>query len=313
MNLRRVIPAVAGALGATALANRSLAATAGPLPPALAGREHTYRWRGFDVSYTEVGEPDAPDVLLLHGIHAAASAQEFDRIVDALAEDYHVVAPDLPGFGRSDRPAVTYTAELYRSFVADFAAEVTDRPTVIASSLTGAYAVSAARQDPDLFDRLVLVCPTANTGARRPGLRSLFRTPVVGTALFNLLTSKPSLRWFNGRDAYFSANGFDEATVDYQWRTAHQQNARFAPASFVGGFLDPDVDLGEELTAVDVPVTLVWGRDATYTPLALGRSLAEEADTRLVVFDRARLLPHAEHPKEFVASLDEELPLLEHE
>jgi pimeloyl-ACP methyl ester carboxylesterase len=47
-------------------------------------------------------------------------------------------------------------------------------------------------------------------------------------------------------------------------------------------------------------VTLVWGRDADIVPLEKGRELAEAADARLVVFDDALLLPHYEHPGEFV-------------
>lgn len=304
MRLRRLIGGLAATVGTAAVANRALSRRAGSLPPALVGTQQSYRWRGFDVSYTETGDPADPDVLLLHGVHAAASSQEFDRVVDELAEDHHVLAPDLPGFGRSDRPPVTYTAALYEAFVRDFATDLTEDAVCVATSLTAAFAVEAATEVD--FARLVLVCPTSDTGPERPWLRRLFRAPLVGTSLFNLLASRPSVRWFDRHEGYY--DGPDQATVDYQWRTAHQPGARFAPASFVSGLLDVDVELGSRLAALDVPVTLVWGREATMPPLAVGRALAEQADTRLVVIDGARLLPHAEHPQEFLTAVAPDLP-----
>lgn len=312
MKLRTLLGGAAVGLGAAAGVDRTLRDRAGPLPPALVGAQRSFHWRGFEVSYTEAGVEDAPDVLLLHGLHAAASSREFEGVFDALADAYHVLAPDLPGFGRSDRPPATYTAALYEAFVTDFVREVTDRPVVVASSVTGAYATRAAAEGAAV-ERLVLVCPTDDVGRRRPLLRAAVRAPVVGSALFDLLASKPAIRLYNDREGYYRPSGYDEATVDYQWRTAHQRGARYAPASFVGGFLTPDVDLGETLADLAVPVTLVWGREATRTPLAVGRALAERADCRLVVVDDARLLPHDEHPAEFLQGIEAELPRLEDE
>ncbi|WP_158056365.1 alpha/beta fold hydrolase [Halorussus halophilus] len=306
MKLRRAITATVGGLGAAALGNKLLAWKAGKLSPPLEGEQRTYRWRGFDIAYTEAGDPDDPDLLLLHGVHAAASNKEFDQIFRQLSKTHHVIAPDLPGFGRSDRPPLTYSASLYTAFVTDFAEDLTDDAACVASSLAGSYA-ALAQQQSEVFSRLVLVCPTADTGTRRLWLRSVMRSPLVGQTLFNLLTSKRSLHWFDNRDAYSDEAGYTERDVDFQWETSHQPGARYAPASFVSGYLDPDVDLGAELARVDVPVTIVWGRDATVTPLEEGEKLAEAADTKLVVFDEARLLPHAEHPGPFLEVLLDEL------
>ncbi|UPV74210.1 alpha/beta hydrolase [Halorussus limi] len=306
MKLRKLAAGVAGGLGAAALGNRLLSWKSGDLRPALEGDQRTYRWRGFDVAYTEAGDPDDPDVLLLHGVHAAASNKEFDQIFDQLAKTHHVVAPDLPGFGRSDRPPLTYSAALYTAFVTDFAEDMTDDATCVATSLSGAYATLAQHQS-GAFSRLVLVAPTGDTGPRRTWLRSVFRSPVLGQGLFNLLTSKRSLHFFDNREAYSTEASYTERDVDYQWETSHQPGARFAPASFVSGYLDPDVDLGEELARLDVPVTIIWGRDATVSPLEKGEQLAERADAKLVVFDEAKLLPHAEHPGPFLDVLLDEL------
>jgi len=298
MRVRSIGGGLLGATGLTVVANHLLSRRAGDLEVPF-GTEGTYRWRGFDVSYAEAGNPENPDVLLLHGVNAAGSNQEFARVAEKLAREYHVVAPDLPGFGRSDRPLITYSSALYESFVADFAREVTDRPVCVASSLSGAYAVAAAREG-TTFDEFVLVCPTATTmGERRVWLRSLLRSPVVGETLFNLLASYPSLRYFEADHGLYDPESVGSEYVAYKHRTTHQPGARFAPASFVSGFLDSTVDLDGVLADLDIPVTLVWGADTEITPLEDGRELADAVDARLVVIEDALLLPHVEHPTEF--------------
>jgi pimeloyl-ACP methyl ester carboxylesterase len=299
MKLRKLLAAGVGALGATAIANYALGRLAGEFDPILSGDHDTWRWRGFDVGYDEAGDPEDPDLVLLHGIHAAAANDEFHAVWERLAEDHHVIAPDLPGFGHADRPSLSYSASLYETFVRDFLADVPDsEPGVVASSLTGAYAASAAEDV--ALDRLVLICPTEETmGDRTAWKHGLLRSPVVGQGLFNLLVSKPALRYFHEDHGYADIANLSPAVLDYEWLSAHQPGARFAPAAFVAGYLEPDWDLVEAVADVDAPVELVWGADAEHPPLAAGRGLAERGDAGLTVFDRARLLPHVEHPEAF--------------
>jgi pimeloyl-ACP methyl ester carboxylesterase len=58
---------------------------------------------GFKVFYREAGAPPAPKLLLLHGFPSASHM--FRDLMPQLCDRFHVVAPDLPGFGRSDMPA----------------------------------------------------------------------------------------------------------------------------------------------------------------------------------------------------------------
>lgn len=60
---------------------------------------------GFEVFYREAGQEDAPTVLLLHGF--PSSSHMFRDLIPLLADSYHVVAPDLPGFGQSALPALS--------------------------------------------------------------------------------------------------------------------------------------------------------------------------------------------------------------
>ncbi len=307
MKLRNLLGVAAGTVGATALANRLLTARAGAYEPGLHGDQGTYRWRGFDIAYTEVGDPTDQDLVLLHGLHVAASNHEFRNVVETLGEDYHVIAPDLPGFGHSERPPLLYSASLYVTFVGDLLADLTDEPPiVVATSLTGSYAAIAAR-DVDLAE-LLLVCPTDSTErGRRLWVRSLLRAPLVGQAAFNALASKLAIRQFHTPHDYANSSTLTSDVVDYEWMSAHQPGARFAPASLVSGYLYPEDDLGDVLGDLDVPITLLWGREADRPPLSQGRVWADTANARLVVFDDAKRLPHVEHADTFVETLQRDV------
>src|SRR5205807_6129781 len=76
---------------------------------------------GLEIFYREAGPPDAPTVLLLHGF--PSSSHMFRNLIPILAERYHVVAPDLPGFGFSeapDRKRFRYTFERLAQVIGSF-------------------------------------------------------------------------------------------------------------------------------------------------------------------------------------------------
>ncbi|WP_266180829.1 alpha/beta fold hydrolase [Dyella humicola] len=58
---------------------------------------------GFNVFYREAGSPSKPKLLLLHGF--PSSSHMFRDLIPLLSDQFHIVAPDLPGFGLSDRPS----------------------------------------------------------------------------------------------------------------------------------------------------------------------------------------------------------------
>jgi uncharacterized peroxidase-related enzyme len=60
---------------------------------------------GLEIFYREAGSPKKPTVLLMHGF--PTSSHMFRELIPALASDYHVIAPDYPGFGQSSAPDVT--------------------------------------------------------------------------------------------------------------------------------------------------------------------------------------------------------------
>ena len=75
-----------------------------PQAPATNVLHRTVKIDNLDIFYREAGPKNAPPVLLLHGF--PTSSHMFRNLIPALAEKYHVVAPDYPGFGNSSAPSV---------------------------------------------------------------------------------------------------------------------------------------------------------------------------------------------------------------
>src|SRR5215469_8648538 len=127
--------ATAGTLGALALANKLSDLGVGEPPATLDGEQRTYQWRYGNIAYTVKGH-DEP-LVLIHGIYAGASSHEFSRIFDQLARWFRVYSLDLLGFGRSDRPAITYTPAVFEDLIEDFVRQVVggvDHPASIMAS-----------------------------------------------------------------------------------------------------------------------------------------------------------------------------------
>src|SRR5678809_257726 len=64
----------------------------------------TLNVEGLEIFYREAGPRDAPTVMLLHGF--PSSSHMFRNLIPMLADKYHVVAPDFPGYGESSAPSV---------------------------------------------------------------------------------------------------------------------------------------------------------------------------------------------------------------
>lgn len=294
-----------GVAGGMALFNAIQGRQAGPLMSEVPGETRYWPTRLGSVFYKTSG--DGPPLVILHGFHAGASSYEMRRQVGPLAGRFRVYAPDWLGFGLSDRPAIRYTAQVYIDLLEGFIRDVVREPAhVIASSLAGAYVIDVAARVPDLFRRLLLIAPTGLThlvsapDEVQAGLRHLVASPLLGTAAFNLLARRPSLRYYLAQQAYSNPACISGATIDAYYATTHQPGARHAPASFISGALNRSVK--SSWPQVTHPTLLVWGRDATSTPVTDAEAfLALRPEARLEIFDHARLLPNDEHADRFNA------------
>ncbi len=289
-------------LGAAAAFNAFARKGVDQLTNLIGGEEGGFEWRDRRIAFTKRGE--GPAVLLVHGIHPAAWSYEWRNNVDALAHGNTVYTIDLLGFGRSDRPAIRYSARLYISLISDFVSRVIDAPCVlVASSLSGAYAIVLAARDPHRFPAVALIAPSGLVRQNEPvGLggeagRLAVETPIAGTAMFNALVSRPSLRR-SLRSSYANDALVTRELVEIYYATSHQRGARHAPAAFLSGHLN--IDVRNALRRLTQPALLVWGEQGSIAPVEEFRGFRElKRDFEISVLSPAGDLPHDERAEDF--------------
>ena len=306
----RPLAAGAGLTGALAAFNRSVGN--GPEPAnALGGTVRRWDWRGHGIFSTELGS--GPPILLVHGIHPGASSYEYRNLFPLLAAQHRVVAFDLLGCGLSDRPNLGYSADLFTELVSDALVEAfgSQSATVVGTSLGAAFAIRVAARANQRVAGVVAICPTGLGGVfdRSPNgaqvaLTGTVRTPVLGEALFNGFTSRPSIRYFLGRRTYADAASVTPEIIDHYYAVAHQPGARYVPAHFLGGMLN--CNIAQDLPFVDAPILVAWGEQASsFSPLAnAGEFLKLAQNAKLVTFANSGLLPHEEEPEAMCAAIE---------
>jgi pimeloyl-ACP methyl ester carboxylesterase/putative sterol carrier protein len=114
------------------------------------------RAAGLRTAYLEAGE--GPPVVLLHGLGATNSSM-LPTMWD-LARDHRVLAPDLPGFGESDKPLRSYNALFFARWLVDFLKKTeVERAFLIGNSMGGRIAIEAGLRFPERVERMVLLAP----------------------------------------------------------------------------------------------------------------------------------------------------------
>ncbi len=296
---RKAAAASGAAFGLAALYNAATARDSQPLENVLGGEDEEIRWRGHRLSYTRHGA--GSPVLLLHGIYAGASSLEWRHTVRSLAERHEVFAVDLLGFGRSDRPDLRYSPALIQSMIAELADQLGGGASaVVASSLTAAHVVASAVRNPRVFTALALVGPTGvsqlRDGASTPRIAagSSLDVPVLGSTLYNALTSSASVRYFL-EQVYSDDRLVTDDLVESYVASARQPGGRHAVKAFVSGRLN--VDIRASLKRLHQPVLLIWGEQASQNSVEHAhafRVLAPAAQFLLV--PNAGDLPQDERP-----------------
>ena len=295
------------AVGIPALANALIARRNRKLDGTGWGRRRRYAWKLGEIAFQQAG--DGAPIVLVHSFGPGYDSEQWHDAGLAIAERHRVFAPDLLGWGHSDKPAVRYDGELYIQALRDFLEEVVrERATVIGVGLTASYAVQVAVDYPELVAGLGLVCPIGlGPDTDEPDLTDALtnralRLPLVGTTTLNLYTSRAAIARHLRREVYFAADRLDTGRVEHHYRSSHQPGSHLALAAQLSGYLNHAVE--SSLPRLDQPVWLAWGRASTSPPVeAADLWLSRLPGAGLDVFDSAGRLPHLEVPRVFADRL----------
>ncbi|MFO8041021.1 MAG: alpha/beta fold hydrolase [Sodalinema sp.] len=225
-----------------------------------------WTWRDRPVYYVHAGQsPNAsrPPLLLVHGF--GASTDHWRKTIEGLQDEFEIWAIDLLGFGRSGKPPLAYSGELWRDQLHDFIQEVIGQPVVLAGNSLGGYVcLCVAAQKPESARGLVLLNsagPFSDTQPRQPSRfsRMLRRFALQDWVAFLIFqnTRRRSVIRKTLEKVYVDKSAVTDRLVEEIYRPSCDRGAAKVFASVFKTPRGATVD--ELLSQLNKPLLMVWG------------------------------------------------------
>jgi pimeloyl-ACP methyl ester carboxylesterase len=249
-----------------------------------------------------------PALLLIHGV--GADSATWEPVHAKLAQRFTVIAPDLLGHGKSDKPRADYSLAAFANGMRDLLAVLgIDRVTVVGHSFGGGIAMQFAYQYPQLVERIVLVSTGGITKDVSVALR-LAAMPMGSEALAMLRVpgALPAVQLFGraiGTVLGSTKFGRDAHDVARLLARLREPGALPAFARSLRGVVD---GRGQFVSMLDrsylmqpLPVQWIWGEEDLIIPVRHARiAHAAVPGSRLEIFEKSGHMPFQDHPDRFV-------------
>lgn len=215
-------------------------------------------------------------VILIHGLFVDHTS--WDLVMPELAEDFHVVAPDLPGFGASEKPPPSrfpYGIDAFAEAVADLYAGLQLGPAaVVGHALGGAVGLTLAARHPELVSKLVLIdalCYGSGTG--RYGELALL--PFVGGFMLKQLWGRGLFRRHFQGTVFGRTSSASAQRIDRYYEAFNAPAARSSALATLRASIDTR-GVVAQTTRIQAPSLVIWGRHDRVWPASFGQRLARE-------------------------------------
>jgi pimeloyl-ACP methyl ester carboxylesterase len=262
---------------------------------------------GRPLTYAAGGE--GPLLLLIHGM--GGTYENWSSVMEPLARRYTVVAPDLPGHGRSAPSAGDYSLGALAASLRDLLLTLGhERATLVGHSLGGGIAMQLAYQFPELAERLVLV----SSGGLGPEVSLVLRAAALpGSDVVIAATARTASRVGAIVGRALGTVGLrptpDVAEVARGYASLADGDRR---AAFLATLRSVVSAGGQRVDAIDriylvegIPVLVLWGARDPIVPVRHGERAHEAVPgSRLEIFDGVGHLPQLEAPAKFIATLE---------
>ena len=260
---------------------------------------------GLRVHYLAAGETGS-SVILLHGGGLDCAALTYRYAIAPLARDHRVFAPDLPGYGRTDKPKVDYTIDYYVAFLDRFMDILgLERASLVGLSMGGGIALGFTLSHPDRVDRLVLVDAYGLGGEAPWPFLSYLYVHIPGLSELTLrltMRSRTVMKWSLRANTLGNPEAATDDLVEEIRRLAHPDSAR-AFASFQKselGWTGLRTNFADRLSEIAVPTLIVHGEMDRLVPVAWARRAHERIHgSRLVILPGVGHWSTREQPERF--------------
>ncbi|MBS1848062.1 MAG: alpha/beta fold hydrolase, partial [Actinobacteria bacterium] len=268
-----------------------------------------------DVAYRIDGDGDET-ILFIHGM--AGSSDTWRSVMPRLADRHTVVAPDLPGHGRSAKGRGDYSLGASANVLRDLLVALDLGPvTVVGQSLGGGVAMQFAYQHPELCERLVLVSAGGLGREVNPVLRFL-------SAPGSEVVLRVAAPWFvrdagNSVRRWLGARGIRAERIDEMWRAYDSLGDADTRAAFlrtlrsvidVGG---QAVDASDRLYLTEaIPTMVIWGDADHIIPVAHADHARDAMPhARVEILEGIGHFPQVEAPDRVIGLLEDFLATTE--
>lgn len=270
-------------------------------------RQHLHRvdLPGAEVNYAEIGEGEP--ILFVHGL--AGCWRNWLENLPYFGREYRAIALDLPGFGDSPMPSWEISMTNYGRLIHDFCERLgIDRvAALVGNSMGGFVSTEAVIEEPERFDRLVLISAAGISfaevqGRQKEALGRMARAaaPFLTGDRRAFLTRPRGRKLAFGR-VFRNPNRLRPELLQEQTRPGLQAPGFHDALMSIGGY-----DTRERLPEIEIPTLVVWGLNDQIVPVeaALGYHRLIPR-SRLEIFERTGHLPQLERPARFNPLLEE--------
>jgi pimeloyl-ACP methyl ester carboxylesterase len=264
---------------------------------------------GMRVHYQEAGPSAAPPIILIHGF--ASSTLVWSKVfLEFAARSFRVIAPDLLGYGYSEKPRDFHYTIAAQAHMVDRLLDRLglDRAFIVGSSYGGAIAATIALDYPERVERLVLVGAVTNNDPTRYLLMRLFGSRLIGDIVSPLLLGSRRLLKRRMKKVY---DRHSWVLDDHRVEARHQPLRTAAThRAIIRTVRRWDADrIQREAHLITQPTLLLWGDNDSEVPLCYGEQLRDAIrDARLIVFRDCGHLPHEEFPQGFTEVVSDFCP-----
>ena len=261
---------------------------------------------GLTIHTYDTGEGAAPALLLVHGLGDEADTWRY--LIRPLSTQSRVIALDLPGFGRSDKPDRAYTVPFFQDTLLELLDTLSiQRATLIGHSLGALIAHTVALDYPERVERLILIGGSLVAGAQKLEMSTvLFLMPMLGEWQYNNLRKDPAAA-YRTLDAYYSRlDRLPEADRTFLFQRVNErvwsdgQRRAFLSTlrNLVRWLPGQQRALPSRLASFAVPTLVIWGEADRIQTVDNGRALLKmQPSARLVVVPGAGHNVQQENPQ----------------
>lgn len=268
-----------------------------------------YEWRFGKIRYLKKG--NGTPLLLVHDLTVGSSSYEFHKIIDQLSRQYEVYAIDMLGYGLSDKPNMTYTSFLYVQLLTDFIKTIIGKKTdIIATGDSSSLVITTCHNNPEVFNRIVLINPQSLyqlnliPSKQTRALKLLIDTPVIGTFVYNMITTKYSfLNTF--RKYYFADPSKIDETDIYAYMEAshlHDYNSKYSFSSHIGRYMN--LNILHALKEINHSVFIIAGEEKKDIHTIIENYLYYNTSIEAAYIEDTKQYPHMEAPEKILNQLD---------